>query len=186
MALPMIWLVEEMLDLFVWRLNRILDEEGVTLLQWAFMQRAAGRRGGVPFSAILKATGESKDNVRRAADSLEKLGVGTVTPDPRDRRARIFRLTRRGTRRAVHIRESFERDLLNLVGAREVLSKRVRNFERHLRNASGYLASGDLANTHLRAQRSENRASIPDDSPHFVPLDSGRSVFIPEDHEPPF
>ena len=93
---PLVYTALEFLDLLFWKLHRILDQEGVSMLQWAFMQRASLDDNGVPFCAILKATGDSKDNVRRAAKFLEQARVGKVIPDPSDGRARIFILTQFG------------------------------------------------------------------------------------------
>ena len=178
---PMVSLVEEMLDRLFWALNRILDQEGISVLQWAFMLRALDRRNGVSFSSIQQASGESKDNVRRAAESLKDYGVGIVTPDPRDRRARIFSLTNLGRRRAMAVRIAFEEELLRLVGAREELSERVKGFTQGLWDATLYLDSADLASKNLIEQRTKNRDSIFDTSLDFVPLDKPkRSALIQE------
>jgi DNA-binding MarR family transcriptional regulator len=164
--LPMTQLLEEFLDLIFWRLNAILDQKDISTLEWAFMQRALHRDGrGVPFSSIMKATRQSKDNVRRAADSLRRHGRGVVTPDPEDRRARLFKLTPRGKSLTRHIKARFDQDVLRLLGARHFVSRRVSDFNRHLWHATGFLKSGDLADAVLKAYRDENRREIPDDTP---------------------
>ena len=80
---PMTSTVIEVLDLLFWKVHRILDQEGVSILQWAFMHRAALHEKGVPFSAVLKATGDSKDNVRRAARSLEEANSSALNASHR-------------------------------------------------------------------------------------------------------
>ena len=87
---PMATMAQEFLDLLFWKLHWILDQEGVTVLQWAFMLRALKDADGVPFSVIVKATKDSKDNVRRAAKFLQDAKVGKVIAAPGDGRARIF------------------------------------------------------------------------------------------------
>jgi len=177
--LPMEYMAQEFLDLLFWKLHRILSQEGVSVLQWAFMQRAYLQEFGVPFSAILKATGESKDNVRRAARSLEEANVGKVSADPNDRRARSFTLTKLGRRRTLHVKEAFEAELLASVGAREIFSKRARQFASRMWEASSYLASGDLAKKGMVEGRKSNRTDVPDDSLRYVESPKrARSVFI--------
>jgi DNA-binding MarR family transcriptional regulator len=176
---PMVHTALEFLDLLFWKLHRILDQEGVSMLQWAFMQRASLDDNGVPFIAILKATGDSKSNVRRAAKFLEEARVGKVIADPRDGRARIFILTKLGGRRTRHIMEAFKAELLASVGAREIFSKRAQQFTRHMWNASIYLASGDLAAKEMVDDRSYNRATVSDNSLRYVELPKrARSMFI--------
>ena len=131
----------------------------ISALEWAFMQRALHGYGrGVPFSAIIGATGQFKDNVRRAADSLRRRGYGVVIPDPEDRRARLFKLTKRGENLTRHIKGAFEQEMLRLLGARHRVSGRVRGFNRHLWHATGFFKSGDLANAILIAHREDNRS----------------------------
>lgn len=177
-------LLEEFLDLIFWRLNAILDQKDVSTLEWAFMQGALYRGGrGVPFSSIMKATGQSKDNVRRAADSLQRQRMGRVTPDPEDRRARLFKLSPRGESRTRHIKAAFEQEMLRLLGARHLVSRRVRDFNRHLWHATGFLKSGDLADAVLKAYRDENRRAFPDDTPaHLRNETPAKSVWIKEDN----
>jgi len=166
----MIEIVQEFVELLYWRLQKVLDREGITMLQWAFMQRALVLRDGVPFRTILEVTGGSKDNVRRAAASL--IGFASIVVDPNDRRARRFVLTRRGKRRANQVMKRFEREMLNLLGARDWDSNRAEQFKRLLWDASAYLAPGDLASTETIARSIENRKLIPDDSLRFVEDDS--------------
>lgn len=137
-------------------------------MQWAFMHRAYLNDGWVQFSAIRNATGDSKDNVRRAANSLAKAGIGDVIADPADRRARFFKLSERGRRRTFHVTRVFEEELLDSIGAQEIFSKRVGLFNQHMWNASCYLASGDLADKNLKNSRKSNREEVPDDSVRFV------------------
>ena len=149
------------------------------MLQWAFMLRAALDDNGVPFIAILKATGDSKDNVRRAAKSLEEARVGKVIADPSDGRARIFILTKLGGRRTRHILDAFKAELLASVGAREIFSKRAQLFTRHMWHASIYLASGDLAAKEMVDDRNYNRSAVFDNSLRYVELPKrARSPFI--------
>jgi DNA-binding MarR family transcriptional regulator len=179
---PMTSTAIEVLDLLFWKVHRILELEGVSILQWAFMHRGYLHERGVPFNAILKATGDSKDNVRRAATSLAKAKVGTVIADPRDRRARIFVLTKLGRRRTLHLWEAFRAELLASVGAREVFSKRAERFTRHLWHASVYLASGDLAHQEMTDNRDSNRAAVLDDSLRYVELPKyAKSPFLEEE-----
>lgn len=188
--LPMNQLIEEFLDLIYWRFNKVLIEEDVSALQWTFMQRALYRYGrGVPFSAIIKATGESKDNVRRAAESLRRLRIGIVEPDPEDRRARLFILTKFGQRITQRIKAKFEHEMLGLLGARHHVSGRVADFNWYLWHATGYLESGDLADGVLKAYRNENRRAFPDDTPAYLRDENlARSVWAQKDdsEEAPF
>lgn len=177
----MVSMAQEFFDLLFWKLHWILDREGVSVLQWAFMQRALNEVNGVPFRVILKATAESKDNVRRAANSLQKAKVGKVIVDPSDGRARIFILTALGRRRTLHVWEAFKSELLVSVGAREIFSRRAERFTRHMWHASIYLTSGDLADKEMVADRNYNRAAIPDNSLKYVELPKrARSPFIDE------
>jgi DNA-binding MarR family transcriptional regulator len=167
---PLVHTALEFLDLLFWKLHRVLDHEGVSMLQRAFMQRAFLDDNGVPFIAILKATGDSKSNVRRAAKFLEEAGVGKVIADPRDGRARIFILTKLGGRRTRHIMDAFKAELLASVGAKEIFSKRAQRFTRHMWHASIYLASGDLAEKEMVDDRNYNRATVSDNSLSYVEL----------------
>jgi DNA-binding MarR family transcriptional regulator len=181
----MVSMAQEFLDILFWKLHRILDQEGVSVLQWAIMQRALEHDRGVAFSLILKATRDSKDNVRRAAKSLQDANVGRVIADPSDGRARIFILTKLGRRRTLHVQEAFEAELLASVGAREIFSKRAERFTRHMWHASVYLASGDLAKKEMVDDRKYNRAAIPDNSLRYVELPKrARSPFIDLDIVP--
>jgi DNA-binding MarR family transcriptional regulator len=128
----MIYVAYEFLDQLFWKLHRILDKEGVSVLQWAIMLRSYVDAGGVPYSAIRKATGQTSDNVRRAAEFLQASKLGKVIIDPKDKRARIFILNTRGKNRARSVNEAFKADLLVSVGAREIFSKRARLFTRHM------------------------------------------------------
>jgi DNA-binding MarR family transcriptional regulator len=182
---PLVYTALEFLDLLFWKLHRILDQEGVSMLQWAFMQRASLDDNGVPFCAILKATGDSKDNVRRAGKFLEQARVGKVIPDPSDGRARIFILTELGRRRTRHIIAAFKAELLASVGAREIFSKRARLFTRHMWHASVYLATGDLATKEMIDDRKYNRSAISDDSLRYVELPTrAKSPFIDSENVP--
>jgi DNA-binding MarR family transcriptional regulator len=98
-------IAQEFLDQLFWKLYRILDLEGVSMLQWAILQRAYLNEGSVSFSVIFKATGDSKDNVRRVAKFLQDANLGKVIVDPHDRRARIFILNKRGKRHIRHVRK---------------------------------------------------------------------------------
>lgn len=166
----MIYLAHEFLDQLLWKLHRVLDKEGISILQWAIMLRSYVANGGVPYSAIRKATGHSLDNVRRAAEFLEASKLGKVIIDPKDRRARIFILNTRGKHRTRCVNEAFKADLLASVGAREIFSKRAQRFTRHMWHASIYLASGDIASKKLADDRDYNRAAIPDNSLRYVEL----------------
>ena len=95
----MIYVAQEFLDQLFWKLYRVLDKEGISVLRWAIMLRSYVDEGGVRYSAIRKATGESLDNVRRAAEFLQASKLGKVIIDPKDKRARIFVLNKRGKHR---------------------------------------------------------------------------------------
>ena len=152
--------VQQTLDILFWALHRVLYDEGITPLHWAIIQRAYRERGGVRFREVMKATGQPKDNVRRAADFLEEVArMGEVLVDPDDHRARIFRLNTRGRNRTRYLEENLQADLLVLLGANLVWSNRVKEFTRDLLNAAGYLPPGDLAN-----MSSYCRWDIPDDT----------------------
>jgi hypothetical protein len=175
----MIYLAHEFLDQLFWKLYRILDKEGVSVLQWAIMLRSYAAQGGVPYSAIRKATGHPLDNVRRAAEFLQASKLGKVIGDPKDRRARIFILNARGKHCTRRVNEALKADLLVSVGAREIFSKRAKQFTRHMWHASLYLASGDIATKELVDKRTENRAAVPDNSLRYVELPKqARSPFI--------
>lgn len=166
----MIEVVQEFLERLYWTLQKVLEREGISMLQWAFMLRALVLRNGVPFRWILDVTGESKDNVRRAAASLQ--GFADVVVDPDDRRARRFVLTKRGKRRANQVMKRFEREVLNLLGARDWDSNRAEQFKRLLWDATAYLAPGNFASNETITRSIENRKLIPDDSLRFVEDDS--------------
>src|ERR1035437_4905591 len=117
---PMAYMAQEFLDLLFWELHRILDCEGLTMLHCALLQRAFLDHSGVPFSVVIKATGDAKDNVQRAAKFLEESNLGTVIVDSKDRRARKFVLNKRGKAHAFRVQESFKADLLVSMGAREI------------------------------------------------------------------
>jgi hypothetical protein len=139
-------------------------------LQWAIMLRSYVDAGGVPYCAIRKATGQSLDNVRRAAESLQASKLGKVIIYPKDKRARIFVLNTRGKHRARCVNEAFKADLLVSVRAREIFSKRAQLFTRHMWHARIYLASGDVASKELDDDRIDNRAAVPDNSLRYVEL----------------
>ena len=182
----MAYMAQEFLDLLFWKLHRILDCEGLTMLHWALMQRAFLDHSGVPFSVVIKATGDAKDNVQRAAKFLEESNLGTVIVDSKDRRARKFVLNKRGKAHAFRVQESFKADLLVSMGAREIFSQRVRRFNLHMWRASGYLTSGDLANGGLLDLRIYNRAAMPDDSLRYVELPKSIRALFTEPEKVPF
>jgi len=175
----MIYVVQEFLELLYWTLWQVLDREGISMLQWAFMQRALDRPNGVSFSHIIEVSGESKDNVRRAAASLA--GFADVVVDPEDRRARKLVLTKRGRRRVRFIMMRFEKEMLKLLGAREAFSQRAEEFKELLWDASAYLVPGDLASEETIVRSEENREQIPDDSLLFVEINQSESVWTEED-----
>jgi DNA-binding MarR family transcriptional regulator len=185
-SLPLIEIAQEFIDLLFWKFHRILDQEGVSELQWAFMQRASRDTSSVPFSVIRTVTGESMSNVRRAASSLEEANVGKVEVNPADRRERIFTLTKLGRRRANHVREAYKAELLTSIGAREIFSKRVLKFTELLSHASFYLASGDLAKKELRVLRGQNRSAVPDDSLRYGELPKRAKALFVEPEKVPF
>lgn len=182
----MVSIAQEFLDLLFWKLHWILDQEGVSVLQWAFMQRALKDDNGVPFSVILKATADSKDNVRRAAKSLQNAKVGKVIVAPSDGRARIFILTKFGRKRTLHIQEAFKEELLASVGAREIFSNRAKQFTRHMWHASIYLTSGDLAEKEMVDDRKYNRAAVSDNSSRYVELPKRTRALFTEPEKVPF
>jgi DNA-binding MarR family transcriptional regulator len=137
--------VQQTLDVLFWALHRILYDEGITPLHWAILQRAYLKTGGVRFREVMKATGQPKDNVRRAAKFLQESKLGKVIADPDDHRARIFVLKKRGRDRTQYLEENLRADLLVLLGANLAWSKRVKQFTQCLLNASGFLPPGDLA-----------------------------------------
>jgi DNA-binding MarR family transcriptional regulator len=176
----MIHVVQEFLELLYWKLRQVLDREGISMLQWAFMQRALDYRDGVSFSQVIEVTGESKDNVRRAAASLENFA--NVVVDPDDRRARKLVLTKRGRKRTKLVMMHFEREMLNLLGARDYDSKRAEQFKWLLWDASAYLAPGDLASEETIALSQENRKLIRDDSLRYAREDQSESMWLQEEH----
>jgi DNA-binding MarR family transcriptional regulator len=181
----MIYVAQEFLDQLFWKLHRVLDKEGVSVLQWAIMLRSDLEEGGVPFSVIRRATGESSDNVRRAAEFLQVSKLGKVIIAPNDKRARIFVLNTRGKHRASCINEALKADLLASVGARDVFSKRSQMFTRHMRHASIYLASGDIASNELVDDRIDNRAAVTDNPLRYVELPKrARSPFMDLENVP--
>lgn len=182
----MAYMAQEFLDLLFWKLHRILDREGVSMLHWAIMQRAFLAHPGVGYSVVMKATGESKDNVKRAAEFLEESGLGTVIVNPKDRRARIFSLTKHGKDRTLRVQRAFEAELVTSIGAREIFSKRVRRFNLHMWRASGYLTYMDLANGGLIDLRMYNRAAMPDDSLRYVELPKRIRALFTEPEKVPF
>jgi hypothetical protein len=182
----MVSTTQEFLDLLFWKLHSILDQEGVSVLQWAFMQRALNDDNGVPFSVIFKATTGSKDNVRRAAKSLQVAKVGKVIAAPSDGRARVFILTKFGRKRTLHIMEAFKEELLASIGAREIFSKRAQQFTRHMWHASIYLASGDLAQKEMVAARKDDRAAVSDNSLRYVELPKRKKPLFKEPEKVPF
>jgi DNA-binding MarR family transcriptional regulator len=176
----------EFLDQLFWKLHRILDREGVSMLQWAILQRAYLNEGSVPFSVIFKATGDSKDNVRRAAKFLQDANLGEVIVDPHDRRARILILSQRGRKCAMRVSEAYKAELLASVGARETFSKRVRLFTFCMWRASGFLGSGDLADEEMIDLRECNRAAVSDDSLRYVELSKRATALSIDPEKLPF
>ena len=182
----MTYMAEEFLDLLFWKLHRILDQEGISMLHWALMQRAFDDSSGVRTSETMKATGEDKDNVRRAAEFLEESDLGKVIVDPKDRRKRRFVLGARGKVRTLRIHEAFKAELLVSMGAKEIFSKRVQRFNLHMWRASGYLSSGDLANKGMIDLRMYNRAAMPDDSLRYVEMPKRVRTLFTEPEKVPF
>jgi DNA-binding MarR family transcriptional regulator len=183
----MISVVQEFLELLYWKLQQVLDREGISMLQWAFIQRAHECKDGIPFSHMIEVTGESKDNVRRAAAALR--GFASVVVDPNDRRARRLVLTKRGRRRFGIVMVRFEKEMFRLLGARDERSQRVKDFKYLLWDASAYLAPSDLAREESIARSAENRENTPDNSLVYVEEDPAKSVWIwkePETDEIPF
>lgn len=156
--------VQQLLDILFWALNEVLDDQGITMLQWAFMQRAYRASRGVPFSTVMKATRQSKDQLRRAANFLQGSGLGKVTASPKDGRARIFELNARGRRKTSEIEQKLEAKLLTLLGANLVTSNRVREFKLNLWCACSFLPPGDLADLKLYG-----RSELVDDTRGFYP-----------------
>jgi DNA-binding MarR family transcriptional regulator len=165
--LPMVNQVQQTLDILFWTLNRVLDDDGITVLQWAFLQRAyLSSRGVVPFSAVMTATGQSKNNVRRAAAFLRESGLGEVIKNPDDHRARIFKLSRRGRAQTFRIEEKIDAKLRKLLGANPEQSKRANEFNWALWFASGFLPPGDLTDMAIYQAN-----SLKDDTPlNLAPL----------------
>jgi DNA-binding MarR family transcriptional regulator len=175
----MVQVVQEFLEILHWKLAQVLDREGISMLQWAFMQRAFDRPDGVPFSQIREVTGEPKDNVRRAAISLR--GFAKVIFDPDDRRARKLVLTKRGRKRAGFVFMRFERELLQLLGARDRSSNRAEEFKYRLWNASAYLEPSDLASEEEFLRYEENRELIPDNSLRHGEEPEAESIWTKQD-----
>ena len=169
----------EFLEQLYWTLNRVLDRDGISMLQWAFMQRALDDRDGIPFRRIIEVTGESKDNVRRAAAKLTDFAE--VIVDPKDGRARKLVLTKRGRKRARIIMGRFEIELFKLLRARDERSERVRKFKRLLWDANAYLAPSDLASDETTARSQENRRLFPDTSLNYTEEDPKESVWLREE-----
>jgi hypothetical protein len=90
--------------------------------------------------------------------------MGEVLVDSDDHRARVFRLNARGRNRTRYLEENLQAELLVLLGANLVWSKRVKEFTRDLLNAAGYLPPGDLAN-----MSSYCRWDVPDDTRNESP-----------------
>ncbi len=175
----MIGVANEFLELLYWTLSRVLDRDGISMLQWAFMQRALNSRDGISFTRIIEVTGESKDNVRRAA---AKLGdFAQVIVDPKDGRARKLVLTKRGRRRTRVIFWRFEQELFKLLSARDERSERVRDFKRLLWDASAYLTPCDLASKETVARYKEIRIQFPDTSINYVEEDPKKSEWLQEE-----
>jgi DNA-binding MarR family transcriptional regulator len=151
--------VQQTLDTLYWPLRKVLEEEGLSVLEWAILQRARRAHGGVRFADVIKATGQLKVNVRRAALSLANSGLGEVIVVPTDHRARIFRLSQRGRNRMKYVEENFQALMLSLIGANLKSSQRVKEFTRYLLTASGFLPPGDLAD-----RSSYQRWDMPDDT----------------------
>ena len=175
----MIHVVQEFLEYLYWKLRHVLDQEGITMLQWAFLQRALDWKEGVSFSLIMEVTGESKDNVRRAAASLQ--GFANVVVDPKDRRSRKLVLTKRGRRRVGFITMRFEKEMLELLGVRDRSSQRAEQFKELLWEASAYLVPGDLASEETIVRSKENRELIRDDSLRFDKEAEPESFWTRED-----
>lgn len=184
----MMGVVNEFLDLLYWRLNRILDRQRFSMLQWAIMQRAYDRPKGVPFRQIIEATGASKDNVCRAAHSLK--GLATVQADPTDRRARIVVLTKTGRKRVGFLSISFQREMMKLLGAQDERSIRVRDFKTLLWDASAFLAPSELASDARVKRSEENLRLFPDTSLQYAQDPTLESIWIAEvssdDDAPPY
>jgi DNA-binding MarR family transcriptional regulator len=177
--LLMITAVQEFFEQLHWKFARVLDREGISMLQWAFMQRAFDERNGIPFSLIIEVTGETKDNVRRAAAKLQ--GFADVITNPRDRRAKNVVLTRRGRSRTRLIMGRLEKEMFKLLGARDERSDRVSDFKQLLWDASAYLVPSDLADEEMTERWVQHRLIFPDTSLNYVEETSAESVWVQEE-----
>jgi DNA-binding MarR family transcriptional regulator len=120
--------------------RRYSEAYGLTIPEWRVLAMV-GRFGTLSPSAVGEWTAMDKVKVSRAAASLVERGLLRQTPDPRDGRGRLLRLTRKGI--AVHqgmiplaheleeqLAEGMSRTEWNgLLKALEKLSAHVQGFE---------------------------------------------------------
>lgn len=172
----MIDVVDEFFEAIYWSFRRILDRDGISMTEWAFLQRGLDYRGGVRFAKIMEVTGESKDNVRRAAAKLK--GFADIVVDPNDHRARKLVLNKWGRSHARTLMSRLEKEMFRLLGARDGRSDRVEEFKLLLWDASAYLQPSDLASKTTIARSKENRKEIRDNSLDYVEESPKESVWI--------
>jgi DNA-binding MarR family transcriptional regulator len=83
--------------------------------------------GGSRLTELAESSGLSKQAVGEVVDDLEKLGYAERVQDPDDRRAKLIRLTKKGTdaqQRAIGIFAEIEREWAERYGAERVAQMR--------------------------------------------------------------
>ncbi|MFF0428440.1 MarR family winged helix-turn-helix transcriptional regulator [Streptomyces sp. NPDC004520] len=95
--LPLPTLLAQAKDLTIDRLHRHLHEEGFEEIR--FRHGSVFRfidPDGTRLTALAERSGFTKQAIAEVVDELERHGYLERTPDPRDRRAKLIRLTDRG------------------------------------------------------------------------------------------
>jgi DNA-binding MarR family transcriptional regulator len=133
------------LEVVGWVQKSVLREEGLRPLHIAFMRRA-GMYDRVSYSRMAKATRMPKEEISRAGEFLVKSGLATVKKDPRDRRSRLLRLTKRGKQRLGKMQLNIAKQVLEQVGASSAQSKRFIYFTVFLWNVNRFLPDSRVAN----------------------------------------
>jgi DNA-binding MarR family transcriptional regulator len=135
----------QFLEVVGWVQDSVLRKEGLRPLHLAFMRRA-GMYDRVSYSRMADATRMPKEEISRAGEFLVKSGLAKVKKDPRDKRRRLLRLTKRGKQRLGKMQLSIAKQVLEQVGASFAKSKRLIYFTVFLWNVNRFLPDSRVAN----------------------------------------
>ena len=128
------------------RVSRLLARRytgtyGLTIPEWRVLA-TIGRFGSVTPTTVVEWTAMDKVKVSRAAAGLVARGLIRQSPDPKDGRSRLLRMTRKGEtahRRVVPLAKTLESTLADGLGRTQwaALSKALVRLNAHLRSMDG-------------------------------------------------